>query len=565
MNKRDGGERRWWKEGVVYQIYPRSFADSNGDGIGDLKGIIGRLDYLQWLGVDIIWLNPVYESPNDDGGYDIADYRAILSDFGTMEDFDELLRETHARGIRLIMDLVVNHTSDEHPWFIESRKGPDSPYRDYYIWRAPGAGGAPPNDWQSFFEGPAWELDPNSGEYYLHLFSKKQPDLNWEHPAVRREVHDLMRFWLDKGIDGFRMDVINLISKKPGLPDSQAGGGARIRGGEHFINGPKVVEYLTEMKNRALAGYDVMTVGETPDVDPATGLCYVGRPDGPLDMLFQFEHMDIDYGPEGYWDIGEWTPAELFSRMADWQHAMEGKGWNSLYLNNHDQPRQVSRFGNDGEYREQSAKLLALFLHTLKGTPYIYQGEEIGMANVAFGSADECRDVAIRNFRRRAEEEGMSGQEILRRIRYRGRDNARTPMQWDGGPNGGFTSGTPWIACNPDYREVNVRRQKGDDDSVLGCYRKLIALRKIHPVFVYGVFEELSGREGGPVSYTRTSGNEKLLTVLNWSDGEEPLPAAARRVLGEYPGGRLLVCSWRTPPEDPGLLRPWEARVYLLF
>jgi oligo-1,6-glucosidase len=556
--------RRWWKEGVVYQIYPRSFADSSGDGIGDLQGIIGKLDYLKWLGVDIIWLNPVYESPNDDGGYDIADYRSILYNFGSMRDFDDLLEAVHARGIRLIMDLVVNHTSDEHPWFIESRKNPESPLRNYYIWRKPREDGSLPNDWQSFFEGPAWELDKESGEYYLHLFSKKQPDLNWENESVRKEVHDIMRFWLDRGIDGFRMDVINLISKKPGLPLSDPGSGSRIRGGEHFINGPETVEYLTEMKQKVLCHYDAMSVGETPDVTAEIGLRYVGKPDGPLDMLFQFDHMDIDYGPEGYWDIGEWTPAKLFSIIADWQYAMEGKGWNSLYLNNHDQPRQVSRFGDDGPFRVPSARLLAIFLHTLKGTPYIYQGEEIGMTNAPFESIDDYRDVAIRNFWNRAMREGMDPAEALRRIHYRGRDNARTPMQWNSGPAAGFTTGTPWIACSKDYPLVNVELQRDDDASVLACYRRLLALRKEYPVFPYGRFQEISGRRGGPIVYTRTLDASELLVVLNWSGEEIPFPDCAKLLLDGVQGSRLLVSSCAGSEPDGKRLRAWEAAVWHL-
>ncbi|ADK81848.1 alpha-glucosidase [Sediminispirochaeta smaragdinae] len=560
-------ERRWWKEGVVYQIYPRSFADSNGDGIGDVRGIINHLDYLKWLGIDIVWLNPIYRSPNDDNGYDISDYRSIMEDFGTMSDFDELLTGLHDRGIRLIMDLVVNHTSDEHQWFIESRKSRDNPYRNYYIWRPPAADGGVPNDWQSFFEGPAWDFDEATGEYYLHLFSKKQPDLNWENERVREEVYDLMGFWLDKGIDGFRMDVINLISKRPGLPNSRKGSTSRIVGGEHFINGPRLEAYLSQLRGKVLDGRDIMTVGETPDVTPEIGLRYVGKEQGALNMLFSFEHMDIDFGKGGSWDIDSWTPAELFSIFARWQMALNGKGWNSLFLNNHDQPRQVSRFGDDGVYRNRSAKLLALFLHTLQGTPYVYQGEEIGMANVPFTSIDECRDISSRNYWKRAVQEGQNKEEVFRRILYRGRDNARTPMQWNDSPHAGFSSVEPWIACNPDYHRINVSMQKTQEDSILWFYRRLIALRKVHPVFAYGSFEEIAGSSGGLIAYRREDGpsQETLLVVLNWSGDQAVQSPAVNRAIKETEGDRILLTSCEDDPNrltalaagEPFL--PWEA------
>jgi oligo-1,6-glucosidase len=578
-------EKAWWKEAVVYQLYPRSFADSNGDGIGDLKGIIGRLDYLKWLGVDIIWLNPVYKSPDDDGGYDISDYRAIHPDFGTMEDFDHLLEEMHRRDLKLVMDLVVNHSSDEHSWFLESSKGADSPCADYYIWKKPAADGGPPNDWLSFFEGSAWEYHKERGAYYLHLFSRKQPDLNWENPRLREEVYEVMRFWLDKGIDGFRMDVINLISKNPGFPEALPGSSSRIRGGEHFINGPKVVEYLSEMHREVLADRDVMTVGETPDVSPEIGLHYVGKPGGPLDLLFQFEHMDIDYGPEGYWDIGLWKPAELFSTLARWQRGMEGKGWNSLFLNNHDQPRQVSRLGNDKEYWRESAKLLAIFNHTLKGTPFIYQGEEIGMVNTHIDNPEELQDIGAKNFYTRAMSEGMDRAEAMRRINYRGRDNARTPMQWDGTAYGGFSDSSSWIPVNPRYRKINVQLQKDDPESVLSTYRHLIALRKTYPVFVYGRFNEIAGSDGGPIIYSRRLEDEELLIILNWGDFPADLAPAdldpaepgqgvlkqggqtLRSTLNRFSKSRLLISSYPDTagnPQDIEQLRPWEALVYYM-
>lgn len=559
-------ERKWWKEGVVYQLYPRSFADSNGDGIGDIPGIIGKLDYLKWLGADIIWLNPVYKSPGDDNGYDISDYLDIEPVFGTLEDFRDLLEGVHARGMKLVMDLVVNHSSDEHPWFSESRKSRDNPFRDYYIWQPPAPDGGPPNDWLSFFEGPAWEYDSLTGEYYLHLFSRKQPDLNWENPELRQQVYAIMRRWLDMGVDGFRMDVINLISKNRDFPNAVPGSLSRIVGGEHFINGPKVVDYLTEMRREVLDHYDIMTVGETPDVDVAVGLDYVGTPDGPLDMLFQFDHMDLDNGPEGYWDIGPWTPAKLFSIIADWQYGMEGKGWNSLYLNNHDQPRQLSRFGDDRTYSKESAKLLALFIHTLKGTPYIYQGEEIGMCNCRFPEVSAFRDIASLNFRLRALSEGKSETEILRRIQYRGRDNARTPMQWNHSEYAGFSTSEPWIQCNSNFRLVNIERQMKDESSILKFYKRLLEQRKRNPVFVYGEFAEICGRKGGPVAYTRTLEERELLVVLNWSGDNVVFPQAALALLNRAGGWELLLSNYSEEISknnfSRGIMLPWEGVVY---
>jgi len=568
MTKHDGKgdgpmDKAFWKEAVVYQIYPRSFKDSNGDGIGDLRGIIEKLDYLQELGVDIVWLSPVYKSPNDDNGYDISDYRDIMDEFGTMADWEELRDGLHARGIKLMMDLVVNHTSDEHPWFMASRSSKDNPYRDFYYWRPGKTDGREPNNWLSFFSGSAWEYDEKTGEYYLHLFSRKQPDLNWENPRVRQEVYDMMRWWLDRGVDGFRMDVINCISKAEGLPD--AGSDRYAWGGEFFLNGPRVHEFLQEMHREVLSRYDVVTVGETPGVTVEDARLYTDPRRNELNMVFQFEHMGVDNGPGGKWDVRPWDFRELKRILNKWQLGLQGIGWNSLYLNNHDQPRMVSRFGDDGKCRKESAKMLATMLHTMQGTPYIYQGEEIGMTNVRFGSIDDYRDIETLNmYREKVLEQGEDPQKVLKAIHYMGRDNARTPMQWDDGPNAGFTTGTPWIKVNPNYRDINVKEAMADPDSIFHYYRKLIALRKRHDIVVYGDFVPLLEDHPQIYAYLRVLGNERWLVLLNFfgSECEFALPkdvsfADAGLVIGNYPdGGRPLDRTVR--------LRPYEARVYAL-
>jgi oligo-1,6-glucosidase len=434
-------KKAWWKESVVYQIYPRSFKDGNGDGIGDLRGIIQKLDYLKELGVNVVWLSPVYKSPNDDNGYDISDYQDIMEEFGTLADWDEMLEEMHRREIKLVMDLVVNHTSDEHPWFVESRKSKDNPYRDYYIWR-PGKNGREPNNWESFFSGSAWQYDAATDEYFLHLFSKKQPDLNWENPKVREEVFAMMHWWLKRGIDGFRMDVINMISKVPGLPDAPVLNNTRYQfGGQHFLNGPRLREFLLEMKQKVLSKYDILTVGETPGVTTQHGIDITSEENGPLNMLFQFEHMDLDKVPSGSkWDFKALNLLDFKRVMTRWQKDLEGKGWNSLYLSNHDQPRALSRFGDDGLYRVESAKMLATFLHMLQGTPYVYQGEEIGMTNVKFESIADYRDIETVNmYKERVEERGIDPQVVLAGIHAKSRDNARTPVQWNASNHAGFT------------------------------------------------------------------------------------------------------------------------------
>ncbi|MHC0039037.1 glycoside hydrolase family 13 protein [Pseudoneobacillus sp. C159] len=557
--------KQWWKEAVVYQIYPRSFMDSNGDGVGDINGIISKLDYLKELGIDVIWLSPVYQSPNDDNGYDISDYRAIMDEFGTMSDWDKLLDEMHKRGIKLIMDLVVNHSSDEHAWFVESRKSKDNPYRDYYIWRE-GKDGKEPNNWESVFSGSAWKYDEATGEYFLHLFSQKQPDLNWENPKLRHEIYDLMKFWLDKGIDGFRMDVINFISKVPGLPDGDNPEGKRyVSGAQYYMNGPRIHEFLQEMNQKALSGYDVMTVGEMPGVTVEEAKLYTGEDRGEVNMVFQFEHVDLDAGPGGKWDLRPMTLNALRDNFTKWQKGLEEVGWNSLYLNNHDQPRMVSRFGNDSEYRVESAKMLATFLHTLKGTPYIYQGEELGMTNVRFTTIDEYRDIETLNmYREKVVENGEDVETVMQSINVKGRDNARTPMQWDDSEHAGFTTGEPWITVNPNYKEINAKSSLADPGSVFHYYRRLIGLRKENPIMVYGSYDLILANHAQIYAYVREYEGQKLLVMLNFS-GEETLFELPEGIT--YIEKRLLISNYEVSGDEsiesiP--LKPYEARAYLL-
>jgi oligo-1,6-glucosidase len=559
--------RTWWKESVVYQIYPRSFCDSNGDGIGDLRGIISKLDYLQDLGIDVVWLSPVYQSPNDDNGYDISDYRAIMDDFGALTDWEELLAGIHQRGIKLVMDLVVNHTSDEHPWFVESRRSVDNPYRDYYIWRPP-KDGREPNNWASFFGGSAWQLDEATGEYYLHLFSRKQPDLNWENPKVRTEVFELMRWWLDKGIDGFRMDVINMISKRPGLPDAPVITTERYQfGGSQFIQGPRLLEFLQEMKQEVLSQYNILTVGETPLTTPEQAAEITNDETGVLSMLFQFEHMDLDadLSPASASGVRPWRLSDLKRVMTRWQKELEGRGWNSLYLSNHDQPRPVSRFADDGRYRVESAKMLATFLHLQQGTPYIYQGEEIGMTNVAFESIEDYRDIATRYLYGEAvEAHGVDPQLALTVVHARSRDNARTPMQWDDSPEAGFTTGKPWIKVNPNHASINVKQALADPNSVLHYYRQLIRLRRENPIMVYGTYDLILDDHPQIYAFTRTLDDDRLLVILNFS-GDTPdfvLP----EYLHSYDKQPLIGNYEVAPAAEIGrlALRPYEARVYRL-
>jgi oligo-1,6-glucosidase len=560
-------KKAWWKESVVYQIYPRSFCDSNGDGIGDLRGIIQKLDYLAELGINVVWLSPVYKSPNDDNGYDISDYQDIMTEFGTLADWDDLLAGMHERGIKLLMDLVVNHTSDEHPWFVEARKSRDNPYRDYYIWRSP-RNGAEPNNWASFFSDSAWQYEARTGEYYLHLFSRKQPDLNWENPRVRAEIYSMMHWWLKRGVDGFRMDVINMISKVPGLPDAPVVTDSRYQfGGQYFINGPRLLEFLQEMKQDVLSQYDIFTVGETPLVTTANALDMTDEETGHLNMLFQFEHMDLDAerGAEAARrSVKRWNLLELKQVMSRWQTDLEGRSWNSLYLSNHDQPRAVSRFGNDGRWRIESAKMLATFLHLQQGTPYIYQGEEIGMTNVALPAIEDYRDIETVNMYREAVAGGTNPDALLAVIHAKSRDNARTPMQWNEQPQAGFTTGTPWIQVNPNYTTINVQEALTDPNSVFYYYRQLIRLRHDHPIIVYGAYELILANHEQIYAFTRTWQDERLVVILNFT-GDEPVFALPSTI--NFAHQELLIANY---PVDPGqeiellTLRPYEARAYLL-
>ena len=559
-------KKAWWKESVVYQIYPRSFKDGNGDGIGDLRGIIQKLDYLKELGIDVVWLSPVYKSPNDDNGYDISDYQDIMEEFGTLADWDEMLAGMHERGIKLVMDLVVNHTSDEHPWFVESRKSKDNPYRDYYIWR-PGKDGREPNNWQSFFSGSAWKYDAATDEYFLHLFSTKQPDLNWENPKVRQEVFEMMHWWLKKGIDGFRMDVINMISKVPGLPDAAVVSDARYQfGGQYFMNGPRLLEFLGEMKQKVLSGRDILTVGETPFLTTKQAVAITHEETGPLNMLFQFEHMDLDKDPNGSkWDVKALDLLDLKRVMTRWQKDLENKGWNSLYLSNHDQPRALSRFGDDGRYRVESAKMLATFLHMLQGTPYVYQGEEIGMTNVKFESISDYRDIETVNmYKEYVEEKGADPRVVLQKIHAQSRDNARTPVQWDASENAGFTSGIPWIKVNPNYSTINAEQALADPQSIFSYYQKLIRLRKGNPIIVYGKYDLILESHREIYAFTRTLEDGRLLVILNFTK-DEPVFELPSSVL--FSEKELLIGNYAVDPIEEIrqlTLRPYEARVYRL-
>lgn len=513
-------KKTWWKEAVVYQIYPRSFMDSNGDGIGDIPGIISRLDYLKYLGIDVIWLSPVYQSPNDDNGYDISDYQAIMDEFGTMKDFDELLAGAHERGIRIVMDLVVNHTSDEHKWFVESRKSRDNEYRDYYIWREGRDAQTPPNNWGSCFGGSAWQYDEETAMYYLHLFSRKQPDLNWDNPNVRKEIFDMMTWWCDKGIDGFRMDVISMISKTAEMPDGRVNG---LYGdfGPYCVHGPNVHKYLQEMNEKVLSKYDIMTVGETAGVTTELATQYAGENTRELNMVFQFEHVEGD-GKYGKWTDEKMPLTALKRILSRWQTDLYDRAWNSLFWDNHDQPRAVSRFGDDRpEYREVSAKMLATCLHMLQGTPYIYQGEELGMTNYPFQNPDDFRDIeSINAYQEWCADGVVSHDAFWPCLTFKSRDNARTPMQWDDSAQAGFTAGTPWIAVNPNYREINAKAETADPDSVFHYYKKLIALRKQNPIMVYGKYESLLPDSEELFAYTRAYQEEKLLVVCSFCDHE---------------------------------------------
>lgn len=550
--------KTWWKNSVIYQIYPRSFADSNGDGIGDIKGITQHLDYLKELGVDVIWLSPIYQSPNDDNGYDISDYQAIMKDFGTMEDFDEMLLEMHKRGLKLVMDLVVNHTSDEHPWFVESRKSKDNPYRDYYIWKE-GKDGKEPNNWGACFGGSTWEYDKETEMYYLHCFSKKQPDLNWENEKVRKEVFDMMTWWCDKGVDGFRMDVISMISKDPAYPDGVSHNGLYGDFGPFVCNGPRVHEYLQEMNQKVLSKYDLITVGEASGVTVDEAKKYANLDGTELNMVFQFEHTDITAGKNGKWTDERFKLKDLRRVLNKWQTELEGKAWNSLYWDNHDQPRAVSRFGNDGPmYRELSAKMLATCLHLMKGTPYIYQGEEIGMTNVYFSKLEDYRDIeSINAFKELTENGLLTEEEMMSSLKAISRDNARTPMQWDDSKNAGFTTGTPWIKVNPNYLQINAKAALEDKNSVFYYYQKLIQMRKEYEIVVEGVFEGLLEDDENIYAYQRKLGNQTLVVACNFSDKKVPCT-----LFEGAAGGKEMISNYKN--HETGILKPYEARVVLI-
>ncbi|MFS7412698.1 alpha-glucosidase [Carnobacterium maltaromaticum] len=538
---------KWWQSSVVYQIYPRSFQDSNGDGVGDIAGITSRLEYLEKLGIDVIWLSPVYKSPNDDNGYDISDYEAILPEFGTMADMDELIRESKQRGIQIIMDLVVNHTSDEHPWFKEAKKSKTNPYRDYYIWRDPVNGG-PPNDLQSIFSGSAWEFDKETNQYYFHLFSKRQPDLNWENPAVQEEVWKLMNFWLAKGIGGFRMDVIDLIGK---IPDKGITG-----------NGPKLHEYLKKMHTETFGKYDVLTVGETWGATPEIAKLYSNPDREELSMVFQFEHISLDELPgKSKWDLQPLDFMQLKAILSKWQTALGDEGWNSLFWNNHDLPRIISRWGNDSpKYRVKSGKMLATILHLMKGTPYIYQGEEIGMVNTPVSSIEELDDIESLNMYRERLAAGYDKADILASINKKGRDNARRPMQWSNHEHGGFTTGTPWLELSPRYSEINVENELADSESLFYHYQRLIQLRKNNPLVVWGTYQELVPNDTQLFVYERSYENETWLIVANFYEEEADFSHESHKVkeiiLSNYSDSSVDLANLH--------LRAYETVVYRL-
>ena len=583
--------RQWWKEAVVYQVYPRSFNDANGDGIGDLKGITEKLPYLAKLGINVIWLSPVFDSPNVDNGYDISDYFAIMSDFGTMEDFDEMLETAHKHGIKILMDLVANHTSDEHPWFKESRSSKDNPYRDYYIWKDPkgfdeDGNPIPPNNWASEFGGPAWEWDEATGQFYLHIFFKEQPDLNWENEKVREDLYSMVRWWLDKGVDGFRLDAINIISKPEGFPDDPSTDFEKHTSSIPFVitNGTMVHPWMKELTRETFSRYDVMTVGETSATSPEDAKLWAGYHTGELNMIFHFDHMGVDNDPNGKlggkWSYAPYKLTELKSILNDWQTTLEGNAWGSLYWNNHDQPRVVSRFGNDSdEFRTLSAKQLATTLHFMQGTPYIYQGEELGMTNVKFDSIEDYRDGdSIRFYEdMHVDHKRLSHEEAMQAIYIKGRDNARTPVQWDASANGGFSPEgvTPWIAVNPNYPAINAEAVLADEDSIFYHYQQLVALRrgKLKDLMVYAAFAPVDSvqvphnEDEAVYAYTRTGGadgspaNESLLVISNFTAEEQERDFALLNEAREA-GARVELVSSNYKDDAGSTLRPYEAKVY---
>ena len=553
-------KKLWWKEAVAYQIYPRSFMDSNGDGIGDIQGIISKLDYLQELGIDVIWVSPMYQSPNDDNGYDISNYQEIMEEFGTMADFDLLLEETHRRGMKLILDLVINHTSDEHPWFIESRSSKDNDKRDWYIWRD-GKEGSEPNNWESIFGGAAWEYDEKTGQYFMHIFSKKQPDLNWENEKVRKKLYEMVNWWLNKGIDGFRVDAISHIKKEEGLKDMPNPEGLQyVSCFEKMMNVDGIHTFLQELKDETFSKYDIMTVGEAngvtvDDVDDVEQ--WVGEKQGKFNMVFQFEHLNL-------WDAEtkkELDIVELKNVLSRWQKGLEGKGWNALFIENHDKARVVSTWGNDQEYWRESATAFGAMYFLMQGTPFIYQGQEIGMTNVQFDSIEDYDDVSAKNMYRLKRADGVPHEEIMEILWASGRDNSRTPMQWSDKVNAGFSTGRPWLKVNPNYKEINVASQQKDAKSVLSYYKKLITLKKANEIFTYGTYELLLENDSQIYAYTRTLNEEKVIVITNLSTQ----PAVMEGVSLNY--RHLLLNNYEVPKHEPLqkiTLKPYEARVYRL-
>jgi oligo-1,6-glucosidase len=542
-------QKTWWKEAVVYQIYPRSFKDSNGDGVGDLRGILSKLDYIQSLGVDAVWLNPIYKSPNDDGGYDISDYFSIQPEFGTLQDFDELLTGLHHRGIKLIMDLVVNHTSDEHPWFVESRKSKDNSFRDYYFWRKE------PNNWPSFFGGSAWQRDDVTGEYYLHLFSKKQPDLNWENPKVRDEVNRLMKFWLKRGVDGLRLDVISAISKRTDFPNTDTTDfNETIR--KYYSNGPRLKEFIAEMRSKVWDQFDMMTVGEGPGITSLNAVDYLDENHG-MNMIFHFGHMFLDQGKGGRFDPIPWSLSDFKKIFQLWDETLANKGWGSVFLGNHDFARIISRWGDDGEHREASSKLLLTLLLSMRGTPFIFQGDEIGMTNIQLRSINESRDVETITGWKEVQKRGVSEEEFLKLANYSGRDHARTPMQWNDSIHAGFSEATPWMTVNPNKEHIHVSAQQVDQNSILSYFKRMRGIRKLNPVLVYGSYEPVEFGNEKLFAFYRILNKEKFLIVLNFSSeninlSSDTLPDLNRRVIGNY------------TQTDRSSIQPWEANLFKL-
>ena len=547
-------KKTWWKEGIVYQIYPRSFKDSSGNGIGDIYGIIEKLDYIKSLGINMIWICPIYSSPNEDNGYDISDYRKISEEFGGNKAFDILLKEMHKRDLKLIMDLVSNHSSDEHKWFEESKKGEDNPYHDYYFWKK-GKSNKPPNNWLSVFSGSAWQWDSNLNKYYLHLFTKKQPDLNWENPRVRDEIYDVLNFWFSKGVDGFRMDVISFISKRLDFPSAKKGTSLPHMMDNIYANGPRIHEFLKEMNKKVFSKYDVVTVGEGPGVNLKTGLKYVDENEQELNMVFHFDHLQIDHGPEGRFDPRPIDFIKFKKVFSDWDLYLKNKGWNSIFLGNHDFSRIVSRFGNDQKHRNESAKLLATLLMTLRGTPYVYQGDEIGMTNVKYPSIDCYDDVETRNAWKEAEEQNKDMDIFLKAVHKQSRDNARTPLQWDNSRNAGFSSSKPWLDVNENYNKINVELQQDNPDSILNYYIEIIRIRKNNSTLIYGDFLDLEPSNEKLYIYKRWDKQKTFVVILNFSD-EKILCD-----LNDLSSMILVIGNYKKSVYD-GFMDPWEARVY---